>query len=162
MNTQKATYWVALALAAFAFNTEYQRGAFPALHHAANRASGTLCMLTANVERTFAMARLMAARPTIPDDELPSLNLQQLADLPRLSADQREMVRDQMRAQAEIIRTQVMAHQEELRSLARQQVHFTDSMNRRVVVVGPGNCKSSIHLPAIPELPATDDDDDSF
>ena len=162
MNTQKAIYWVALALAAFAFNSQYQHGAFPSLHHAASRASGTLCMVSANVERTFAMARLMAARPTIPDDELPSLDLKQFADLPRLSADQREMLRDQMRAQAEMIRTQVMAQQEELRSLARQQVHFTDSMNRRVVMVGPGNCKGSIHVPASSDLPDSDDDDDSF
>jgi len=159
MNTQKAVYWVALALATLAFSSEYQRGAFPSLHHAASRASGTLCMVTANVERSFAMARLMAARPTIPDDELPSLNLQQLSDLRHLSADQREMVREQMRAQAEIIRTQVMAHRVELRSLARQQVHLADSLNRRVVMVGPGNCKASIQMPAIPELPATDDDD---
>ena len=162
MNTQKAIYWVALALAAFAFNSQYQRGAFPSLHHAANRASGTLCMVTANVERTFAMARLMAARPTIPDDELRSLNLQQLADLRHISADQKEMVRDQMRAQAEMIRTQVMAHRVELRSLVREQVHLADSLNRRVVMVGPGNCKTRVEGPAIPELPATDDDDDSF
>ena len=162
MNTQKAIYWVALALAAFAFNAEYQRGAFPSLHRAANRASGTLCMVTANVERTFAMARLVAARPTIPDDELPNLDLKQFADLPRLSADQKEMLRDQMRAQAEIIRTQVMAHRSELRALVRQQIHLSDSMSRRLVMVGPGNCKPSIQVPVISELPATDDDDDSF
>lgn len=168
MNSQKATYWFALALAAFALNSEYQRGAFPTLHKAADSAGATLCRMATNAERTVAMARLMAARPTIPDDELPSLEFQQFADVRQLSEDQKEMVRDQVRAQVEIIRARVRQHRGqlvEIRDLARQQVHLADSMNRRVVVVGPGNCKTSVRVPALPELPelpAPVDDDDTF
>lgn len=166
MNTQKATYWLALALAAFAFHSEYQRGAFPALHRAANSAGVTLCRIATNAERTVAMARLMAARPTIPDDELPtSLELRQFADVRQLSEEQKEMIRDQVRAQAEIIRAQVRQRRGqlvEIRTLARQQVHLADSMNRRMVVVGPGSCKTSVQVPVLSELPAPDDDDDTF
>jgi len=166
MNSQKATYWFALALAAFALNGEYQHGAFPTLHRAADSAGATLCRMATNAERTVAMARLMAARPTIPDDELPtSLEVRQFADVRQLSEDQKEMIRDQVRSQAEMIRAQVRQHRGqfmEIRSLARQQLRLADSMNRRVIVVGPGNCKTTVRVPALADLPAPVDDDDTF
>lgn len=173
MNSQKATYWFALALAAFALNSEYQHGAFPAFHQAAGSARTILCRMEINAERTLAMARLMAARPTIPDDELPpGLEVGQLADAHQLSEDQQAMIRNQVRAQQEIIRSQMREYRsrvrvyrgqfrEEMRTLPAQ-VRLTNSLNRRLLVVGPGNCKSRVEVPALPALPAADDDDDTF
>lgn len=173
MNSQKATYWLALALTAFAFHNEYQRGAFPALHRGAHGAGATLCRLASNVERTVATARLIVARPTITEDELATnLELRQFADARRLSEDQKEMVRDEVRAQAEVIRAQAREYRsqvsdyrghirDEMRSLPTQ-VRLVDSLNRRVLVVGPGTCKSRVEMPALPELPAADDEDDTF
>jgi hypothetical protein len=119
------------------------------------------------------MARLMAARPTIPDDELPtSLELRQFADARQLSDNQKEMVRDQVRAQEEIVRAQVREYRSQVREYRGQirneirslpaQVRLVDSLNRRVVVVGARNCKGRVEVPALPEVPAVDDDDDTF
>ncbi len=125
--------------------------------------------MAANAERTVAMARLIAPRPTMSDDELPaSLEIRQLADARRLTEDQKEMIRDQVRAQAEIIEAQVRQHRGqfvEIRDLARQQVRLADSLNRRLVVIGPGKCKIRVQAPELPELPdlaAPVDDDDTF
>jgi hypothetical protein len=170
MNSQKATYFLALALTAFAFHSEYQRGAFPVVHRAANSAGATLCRMATHAERTVAMARLMAARPTISDDELrASLELRQFADTRQLSEDQKEMVWNQVRAQQEVVRAQVREYRSQVREYRGQirnemrslptQVRLADSMKRRVLVVGPGNCKTRVEVPA---LPAADDDDDTF
>ena len=170
MNTQKATYWFALALAAFAFHSEYQRGAFPALHRAANCAGVTLCRMATNAERTVAVA-LMAARPTIPDDDLPaSIEVRQLAATRQLTEDQKEMIREQVRAQAEMIRAQVLEHRgqiREMRSFARQQVRLSEGTSRNMFIVCPKTgAKVKIHAGAtlpglnldLPELEIAESD----
>ncbi|MGB9198268.1 MAG: hypothetical protein WCB53_15200 [Terriglobales bacterium] len=174
MNWQKGTYWIALALAAVAFHGEYQHGAFPTLHRAANCAGIRLNRMAANAERTVAMARLAFASPSVKGDDL-GLNIDsgQLADLRELSQelshdlseDQQAMLRDQVRARAEMIREQVREHSgefERVRSLALQQVHIADSMNRRVVVMDAGNCgKIRVRVRTPEALPAVDDDEDT-
>ncbi len=162
MNSHKATYWFAVALAALAFHSAYTRGGFPGLHHAADTASVAVCHLTSGAERAFAMARLGVKGPVVSDDELPmSVEIQPFVDARQLSHEQREMIRERVRAQVEAARAEVMAHRDELRELS-QQVHFIDSMNRRVIVIGQGNGKSKVEISGLPDLPSIDDDDDSY
>ena len=97
MNTPKAAYWFALALFAVAFHNEYQRGAFPTFHRAANksRVPATLCHLTAKAERTVLMATLIIRSPAPSTRELlASLDARQLADTRRLAQDEAEMARE--------------------------------------------------------------------
>ena len=56
MNTNKATYWIALAVFALALNSEYQKGSFPALHRVGPRRIH-VCRVAARAEQTFALAR---------------------------------------------------------------------------------------------------------
>jgi ribonuclease HII len=100
--------------------------------------------------------------PVVSDDELPmSVEIQPFVDARQLSHEQREMIRERVRAQVEAARAEVMAHRDELRELS-QQVHFIDSMNRRVIVIGQGNGKSKVEISGLPDLPSIDDDDDSY
>ena len=171
MNSQKVTYWLALALAAFAFHTEYQRGAFPVLHRAAGRAGASLCKLATKAERTVAMATLIVAQPAIVSDDLPSaLAEARVAEAWQLTEDQREVIREQVRAQAEVIRAQMIEHRgqlEEMRSFARQQVRISDAASRNMVLVCPKTgAKVKIHAGAslpdpnveLPGLEITDSD----
>ena len=130
MHAQKATYWVALALAAFGFNSAYQQGAFPTLHRLSGlrRFPQSGARLGIDAERTVAMARLTIGRssfsplPSLPrrsrrflSGHLPaSFGSAQLADARtlaheharmarELAQDRVEMIRDQARAEAEII-----------------------------------------------------------
>jgi hypothetical protein len=140
MHSQKATYWVALALAAFGFNSAYQRGAFPTLHRAATCASAQLVRLGVNAERTVAMARLSIDRsflspsnlspsnpslrrlPALPSgDLLARLDAPQLADARQLAHDQAEMMRDEAQDRAEMLRDQARAQAEIMRAQVRLQ-----------------------------------------
>ncbi len=136
MNTQKAAYWFALALFAVALHSEYQRGAFPSLHRAASSAGVTLCRVTTKAERTVALARLIVARPPVTDELAATVDVRQLRNDWKMSEDQREMIREQVRAQAEIVRAQVLQHRGQLelvRSLARQQVRLRQAASRSMV-----------------------------
>ncbi len=141
MNTQKATYWIALALAAFAFHSEYQRGAFPVFHRAAGCAGVSLCKLATRAERTVAMAKLIVAQPTIADDDLSSaLAGARVAEARELTQDQKEMIREQVRAQAEVVRAQMLEYRgqiQEMRSFARQQMRVSRAASRSMVMVCP-------------------------
>ena len=141
MTTPKAAYWFALALFAVALHSEYQRGAFPALHHAASRAGVTLCRVATNVEHTVAMARMISTRPTVPAEELRArIDARELADALQLPEDQKEMIREQVRAQAEVIRAQVLQQRgqlEEMRSHALRQVRISNAASRSMVIDCP-------------------------
>ncbi|MFZ3342860.1 MAG: hypothetical protein WA609_03310 [Terriglobales bacterium] len=120
MNTPKAAYWFALALFALAIHSEYQRGAFPAFHRAANNASATLCHLTVKAERTVAMARLIIGRPAPSTDQLlAGLDARQLADARRIAEDGAEMAREEAQDRAEMLRDEI---REQVRDRVRDQV----------------------------------------
>ena len=131
MNTAKAAYWFALALFAVACHSEYQRGAFPALHRAANSAGATMCRLTTKAERTVAMARLIIGRPAPSTDELlAGLDAGQLADARRLAEDGSEMAREEAQDRAEILRDQVRDRVREQVSARAQVVRAQAEMRR--------------------------------
>jgi hypothetical protein len=132
MNSQKATYWIALCLMAFAFTSEYQRGSFPVFHRAASSASSLFCGLANNAGRTFAMARLIVGSPALPASDLLA-DARQLSDARQLAADgadqaeaQAETMRDQAGVeagdQAETIREQAHAQADQLRDRIREQL----------------------------------------
>jgi hypothetical protein len=166
MNSQKATYFLALALTAFAFHSEYQRGAFPVLHRAANSAGISFCRVATKAERTVAMARLAIAAPAMKNnDVVVSVDGGELADLSQLSEDQRAMLRDRIRAQTETLQAQVRQRRgefREIRSFARQQVRLADSMSRVVVMRSGGCAKIRVRVPERAPLATIDDDTDTF
>jgi hypothetical protein len=177
MHSQKAAYWVALAIAAFGFNSAYQHGAFPTLHRAATCASARLVRLTADAERTVAMAPSVRSLPSLPP--LPSghllarLDASQLADARQLAHDRAEMMReeaqaraeilrDQARAQAEIMRAQVRLQETGLRRAERviritPQIHISDAMP--IMSIEPATCTKSVVRVSLSDSP--DDDADS-
>ena len=185
MNTPKAAYWFALALFAVAFHNEYQRGAFPTFHRAANSAGATLCHLTAKAERTVLMATLIIRSPAPSTRELlASLDARQLADTRRLAQDEAEMareegqdqaemlrdqVRDQIRAQAEIIRAQTEMQRTQMRKLrvfSKSQVHISNAVDLPVISITPGRCPQSAVRVEVPSIDlhmddSADDDADS-
>lgn len=156
MNSQKAAYWIALAIMAAALHSEYQRGAFPVLHRAVYRAEASFCPLVSRAERAYAMARMLALAPAAdpvpsPFAEGPGIpativlsrsDLRELRNLARLQAQMaRERVLEQVRAQAELYRSQA--------SLTRQQVdqirvrtlsHVQINRAKHRVTVMDGDC----------------------
>jgi hypothetical protein len=185
MNTPKAAYWFALALFAIAFHSEYQRGAFPALHRVASHAGSTMCRLTTKAERTVAMARLIIERPAPSSGELfARLDARQSADTRRLAEDAaetaheeaqdraemlrdriREQVRDrgreQVRAQAEIVRAQTEMQRGQIRRirvLSESEVRITNALDRPVISVTPGRCAQSAIRVAVPSIDLRMDD----
>ncbi len=175
MNTPKAAYWFALALFAVALHSEYQRGAFPALHHAASRAGYTLCRAATKAERTVAMARLIVGRPAPATDALlAGLDARQLADARRLAEDGAEMareegqeraemiqeqvrdrVREQVRAQAEIVRAQMELQRAQIRKIrvfSRSQMRISSAADMPVLSVMPGHCPQSAIRVEVPSI----------
>jgi len=157
MNTQKAAYWLALAVFALALHSEYKHGSFPAVHRVAGCASSTLYRIATHVEQTFAVARPQTAPPVLLDNDLDAsadarLAAEANAELAREEArdeaeslreqaqDRAEMLRDQARAQAEMIRAQVeMQHAqiEQIHRYVRAQIRASNAVNRRIVVMCP-------------------------
>ncbi len=171
MNTPKAAYWFALALFAVACHSEYQRGAFPALHRAANSAGATVCRLTTKAERTVAMARLIIGRPAPSTDELlADLDARQLEDARRLAADGAEtareeaqdraemlrgQVREQVRARAEVVRTQTEMRRAQIRKmrvLSQSRVRISNAVGLPVISVTPGRCPQSAIRVEVPSI----------
>ena len=171
MNTPKAAYWFALALFAVALHSEYQRGAFPALHHAASRAGSTLCRLSTKAERTVAMARLMVGRPAASTDALlAGLDARQLADAKRLAEDGAEMareeaqdraemlrdqVREQVRAEAEMVRGEMELQRfqiHKIRGLRRSKMRISNAVDLPVISVTPSHCPQSVIRVNVPSI----------
>jgi len=181
MNTQKATYWFAVALAAVAFHSEYQKGAFPALHRAANSAGATVCQLTSKAERTLAMARLVVTKPTFSSGEaLARLEAQQLADARQIARESAEMAREQARGRSEELREQIRARAEmgraeremrhsqmrDLRLFSQSQVRISNAVDLPMIQVRPGRCSKAEIRVEVPSIDlhmddSADDDADS-
>jgi len=162
MNTQKAAYWLALGLFAFALYSEYQHGAFPALHRALGRAGAVMCRAATHAEQSLATARFLFMGSSLngsnftgphfgnsnrqaPSDHFTALRQAELermmalreAELNRATA-LRQANLD--RLQRRIDRVQVVmdgAQFEKLRSLERIGVKLSDAGNRHMVLVCP-------------------------
>jgi hypothetical protein len=118
----KAGYWVALAIFAVGFNSQYKQGSFPALHRAADRVEHEFCHFVSHAEQTIAFARMMAKddRPVLLAS---NLDVQQQMQLAREQAQAaREMAREQVRAQQEAIREQTRDQMEAAREQVRSQM----------------------------------------
>jgi len=183
MNTQKAAYWLALAVFGLALHSEYRHGSFPALHRAADRASFTLCQLATHAERAVAVAKLLIVRPALgTNDLLAAADARQLregrAEMLRdqvqsqielhrnLAQEQAEMLRDQSRARADMVRTLVdlrRAQFEQARSRMASQILVSNTANRRMIVVRPSGCSKTSSRVAIigsDDRPNRDEDSD--
>ena len=121
MNTQKATYWIALGLLAFAFTGEYQRGAFPVLHRLASYGNSRVGRLATNAERTLALARLIVGRTALPADNLVA-DARSLAGSGRLAEGRAEMIQEQGQDQAQATRVEAHNRADQLRDRIRRQV----------------------------------------
>lgn len=171
MNSQKA-YWFALGIFVLVLNSEYQHGAFPALHRALGRAGQEMCQMVTHANQAFATARVIVRRSTIqPDDLLASADARELAEshaeLLREQTQQKvELLRDQARAQADVLRTQVEVERAEMNRMRAQlnsELRFSDAANRRLVVVTPGKCpKLGAAITLSPAGDSVDDADDEF
>src|SRR5271157_159501 len=159
MNTTKATYWIALAAFAFALNSEYRHGNFPALHRAAERASTTMCRAATRAEHTLVMARLLTGRRALPANDLLAFNTSEMAEnqaemlreqaqieaevLRDQTRDQAERLRDQIRAQMEMIRAQAQMQRDQIEQIrfgTRSQVRISNAVSRRVVAIAGTGC----------------------
>ena len=182
MNTQKAAYWLALAVFGLALHSEYRHGSFPALHRAADRASFTLCQLATHAERAVAVAKLLIVRPLATDGLLAAADARQLregrAEMLRdqvqsqielhrnLAQEQAEMLRDQSRARADMVRALVDLRRtqfEQARSRMASQILISNTANRRMIVVRPSGCSKTSSRVAIigsDDRPNRDEDSD--
>jgi len=148
MNTQKAAYWLALALFGLALHSEYQRGAFPRLQQTVNRASSEACHLTAQARQAVFMARLLAGdRKLRPEDLVAQANARELVEaqaevsqaLEEQARDRAELIRDQVRAQVRMIRGQLeveRVERQQIRLCPRSRIRVNDS-NQPIFVVCP-------------------------
>ena len=130
MNTQKAAYWLALAVFGLALHSEYKHGSFPALHRAAGCASATLCRLATHVEQSLALAGSESAPPALRTDDFDaSAEARELAEaraeLAREEAqDKAEQLREQAQDRAEALREQAQDRAQLLRDQARAQAEM--------------------------------------
>jgi hypothetical protein len=180
MNTTKAIYWIALAAFAFALNTEYQRGSFPAVHLVVADAATTLCHVATRAEQILAMARLTPRR-ALSQNSLLAMNTSEMAQnqadmlrdqaqseaemLREQAKDKADMLRDQVRNEMEMVRVRARMQQdqiEQIRFRTLSEVSISNAMNRQVVMVAPARCPNSVHVAVNAGTVSSDDEDDSF
>jgi len=157
MNTQKAAYWLALAVFGLALHSEYQHGSFPALHRAAGCAGSTLYRIATHVEQTLAMVSPQTAPPASRADDFDvSAEAREVAEanaewareeaqdkaeeLREQAQDRAELLRDQAGARVEMIRAQVEmqhAQTEQIHRCLRSQLRASHAVDRRIVVLCP-------------------------
>ena len=150
MDTNKASYWIALGVLALGLNSEYQHGSFVALHRVAEHAGSALCRMATRAEQTVAVARVFTSRERFTVDDL--LAASDRAEMARAQVellrdqarDEAELLRDRLReevqAQADVIRAQAetqRAEVEQIRLRMRSQFRLARMVDRRVVVVCP-------------------------
>ena len=70
MDTNKATYWIAVGVLVLGLNSEYRQGKFVTLHQVADRAGSVLCSATTHAERTLTAALQLVGREARPSDEI--------------------------------------------------------------------------------------------
>jgi len=143
VNTNKATYWIALGVLVLGLNSEYRHGNLVALHRVAGCADSLLWRVSARAEQTLAAARVALTGRGIPADTL--VASMDAADIVREQAELlrdrvRENVRDEVLAQADIIRAQAevrRAAMEQIKVRANSQFRFARMVNRRVTIACP-------------------------
>jgi hypothetical protein len=165
MNTNTVAYWIALGVLVLGLNSEYRHGNFQTLHHIQSQTGEVLCHLTAKVEQSVAMARLLTrGQDTVSDVLTASIEAREAAreqsELVREQALEhaelaREQVRDRLQVQADMLRAQAeirRAQIEVMRDQVRAQVRMAQASNRTFAITCP---KMSTHV-----VVKTDDDPD--
>ena len=150
MDTNKASYWIALGVLALGLNSEYQHGSFVALHRVAEHAGSALCRMATRAEQTVAVARVLTSRERFPVDGLlaatdgPEMAQAQEELLREQARDEAELLRDRLReevqARADAIRAQAevqRAEIEQVRMRVRSQFRIARTVDRRVTVFCP-------------------------
>jgi len=145
MNTQKAAYWISLLLFAFVLHSQYQHGAFPALHRVADRAGTMLCRTATHAGQKLAAARVLLAGSEQPEDEFLARRQAQVdrllalrqAELNRALALHRAEL-DRMRLQMEHARFVMdRAQLVRMRGLERMHLRLNDVSIRPMVLACP-------------------------
>lgn len=159
MNTQKAAYWLALAIFGFALHSEYQRGAFPLLRRAADCACTRACRMVAHARQFVAVAKVLIDDPWLRPGDLPAkVEVSNWADasdwaagnwmenrrharseLRQQARDRAEIARQQVRAQLRIMRSQLEIEraQGQQARLCEQARIAVNQANQRIVVMCP-------------------------
>jgi hypothetical protein len=157
MDTNKATYWIALAVLVLGLNSEYRQGKFVTLHRVADRAGFVLCGATTHAQRTLTAALGLVGREARPSDDLlasvsradsyreqaESLREQERNEAERVRDIQeqvRDQVRDQFVAQRDAIRAQADLQRAEIvriRDTARAQFRVVRSAEGRITMICP-------------------------
>ena len=121
MDTNKATYWIALGVLVLGLNSEYRQGKFVTLHQVADRAGFALCSVTTHAERTLTAALQLVGREARPSDGL-------LA-----SARNADFDADSYKEQAEVLREQARDEAERVREQVREQVQVRDQVRDQML-----------------------------
>ena len=117
MDSNKATYWIALGVLVLGLNSEYRQGKFVTLHQVADHAEFVLCTATTHAERTLTAALQLVGREARPSDSL-------LASARNADFD---------RERAEVLREQARDGAEQLRDQVREQVQVRDQVRDQMV-----------------------------
>ena len=158
MDTNKATYWIALGVLVLGLNSEYRQGKFVTLHQVADRAGFALCSVTTHAERTLTAALQLVGSEARPSDGLlasarnadfdADSYKEQARDEAERVREQREQVqvqlrdqvRDQIVAQRDAIRAQVdirRAEIQRIRDSARSQFRMVRSADGHITMTYP-------------------------
>jgi DNA replicative helicase MCM subunit Mcm2 (Cdc46/Mcm family) len=151
MDTNKAAYWIALAVLALGLNSEYHQGNLVAFHRVADRAGDTLCRLSIRGEHLLALAKFSLQQKVRENDvEVATNGVESARAQAQLMREQThaqaELMWEQARAQGETIRAQVeeLRAQSTMRRAMDQQVrvrgrylNLVSSGNRGMTVVCP-------------------------
>ena len=157
MASNKAFYWLALAVLALGLNSEYQRGRMQPLHRLVSRSEATINCLALRAREYVVLAKVMLSdRPGVPDSaELAQAIHRDRAEFARIRP---EIVRQQVRLglqgvdRAQFVRlgAEMARHQAEFARLQTEQARvMVQEMKLRKRV----ECKNS-------ELRVTVDGDD--
>jgi DNA replicative helicase MCM subunit Mcm2 (Cdc46/Mcm family) len=168
MDTNKAAYWIALAVLALGLNSEYHQGNLVVLHRVADRAGDTLCRLSTRGEHLLALAKFSLQQKVRENDVEVATNgvesARAQAQLMREQAHaQAESMREQARAQGEAIREQVRAQVEELRAQSTMRRAMDQQVRvrgRYLNLVSSGNHGMTVVCPKTGTRVVVSDDSD--
>jgi hypothetical protein len=125
MDTNKAAYWIALAVLALGLNSEYHQGNFVPLHRVADRASATLCRLSTSGEHLLAFARF-SLQPKVRDNDVEAAT-----NSVESARAQAVAIREHALAQGEAIREQIRAQVEQLRAQGELRRAMSEQVRAR-------------------------------
>ena len=146
MNTNKAVYWIALAVTAWGLSSEYQHGGFASVHAFADHTETRLCRTVTHVQHVLLAAGMLTNHSQVsPTEESITEQTARIeravalhqAELDRLMAERQAALE---RAQARMAQVQASLQRAGLRRVQVFQssdFKMMNSANRRVITVCP-------------------------